>query len=203
MKTEHSLTGAALTRWVGAVSRLLAVLGGLVLLLLIGLTCASVAGRGLNSLGHTQALSETLPALAAVLTQFGPIQGDFELVEAGVAFAIFAFLPLCQLQGGHAVVDIFTTQLPGRANRFLTAFWEVVLAAVILLIAWRLFVGMQSKMTYGETTFLLQFPVWWAYAASFLAAAIAAIVAVYCACARVVGELTGRPCLPSSKGDHP
>lgn len=190
-----------MARSVKAASQMLAVLGGVVLLALIVLTCVSVAGRGLNSLGHAQFVSDNLPAVAGLLTRLGPIQGDFELVEAGVAFAIFAFLPLCQLNGAHAVVDVFTSQFPARFNQTLAAFWEIVLAAVIVLIAWRLFVGMQSKLSYSETTFLLQFPVWWSYAASFFAAFVAAIVAVYCACARVAEVLTGRQYLPYSTGE--
>jgi hypothetical protein len=49
-----------------------------------------------------------------MLTTFGPVKGDFEVVEAGIAFSIFAFLPICQLHGGHATVDIFTNLMPKR-----------------------------------------------------------------------------------------
>ena len=88
-------------------------------------------------------------------------------------------------------------------NTAIIAFWEVVLTAVILLIAWRLFEGMQDKMRFGETTFLLQFPVWWSYAASFTAAVVAAIVALYCAGARVMGLVTGKHYLPQpGEGVH-
>jgi TRAP-type C4-dicarboxylate transport system permease small subunit len=79
---------------------------------------------------------------------------------------VFAFLPICQLRAGHATVDIFTSGLPDTANRVLLAIWEVLAAAVLALIAWRLGAGLASKLGNGETTFLLQFPVWWAYAAS-------------------------------------
>jgi len=44
---------------------------------------------------------------------------------------------------------------------------------------------MASKRRYGETTFLLQFPVWWSYAASLLAAIVAAVAGVYMALVRV------------------
>jgi len=125
------------------------------------------------------------------------VTGDFELVEAGIAFAIFAFLPICQLYGAHATVDVFTNQLPGRANRYLIAFWEVVLTAVILLISWRLYEGFLSKLGNGQTTFLLQFPIWWAYGASFVASVIAGLVALYCAAMRVAEALSGRQILPT------
>ena len=113
---------------------------------------------------------------------------------------MFAFLPLCQLHSGHATVDVFTSLMPEKFNRFLIAFWEVLLAILIVVISWRLFVGMEDKMRYGETTFLLQFPIWWSYLASFLASVVAAIVAIYCAYARVMTALTGKSYMPASEG---
>jgi len=175
-------------------ARFMAILGGMVLTALIALTCVSVLGRGLNTLGHSdllKSISESA-ANALIATGVGPVFGDFELVEAGVSFTIFAFLPICQLHRGHATVDVFATAFPRWLNRFLETFWEVLLSALILLITWRLFVGMEDKMRYNETTFILQFPIWWAFALSFGAAAVASIVAVYCAIARVLELVTGK-----------
>lgn len=185
-------------------ARKMAILGGIVLGLLILLVCISVAGRTLNGFLHT-VLSPVAPDLAQALldTGVGPINGDFELVEAGIAFAIFAFLPLCQITGGHATVDIFTNLLPLRANRGLRMVTEIIFAAVLVLIAWRLFEGMLSKMSYGETTFLLQFPIWWAYAASFAGAVVAALVGVYTASVRSYEVFSGQTVLTDGpETDH-
>lgn len=181
----------------------MAVLGGVVLTLLVVLTCVSVLGRGLNTVGHSDWLMALSEAVGAWLisTGVGPVTGDFELVEAGIAFAIFSFLPICQLYAGHATVDIFTSALSDKVNRWLVAFWEVVLALVILLITWRLSAGMMDKIDNGETTFLLQFPIWWAYAASFAAAVVASITGVYCAVGRVTFAATGRSILPAPGAD--
>ncbi len=183
-------------------ARFMALLGGIVLTLLVVLTCVSVLGRGLNTLGHSAFLTDLSEAAAGALiaTGVGPITGDFELVEAGIAFAIFAFLPICQLHSAHATVDVFAASFPRWLNRFLVTFWEGVFCAVILLITWRLGAGMVGKMQNGETTFLLQFPVWWAYAASLVAALVASVVAIYCAVARVLEWATGRRYLPGSEG---
>lgn len=180
------------------VARLMAVIGGLVLTLLVILTCVSVLGRGLNTLGHSALLQSISEAAANALlaTGAGPVTGDFELVEAGVAFAIFSFLPICQLYGSHATVDIFTNALSQKVNKYIVAFWEIVLTAAILLITARLYAGMESKMAYGETTFLLQFPVWWAYAASLVAAVVASLIGVYCTFARIAEAVTGRKFMP-------
>lgn len=180
-------------RLMDKLARTMAVLGGLVLSFLIILTFLSVLGRTLNSILHRQ-----VEAIAPDVAQWfldlgiGPITGDFELVEAGVAFAIFAFLPHCQLTSNHASVDIFTNLLPRRANRFLDMIIGIVFAAVLFLIAWKLYAGMLSKKSYGETTFLLQFPVWWAYAASLFAAVTAAIAGIYMAVVRTIEFFTNK-----------
>lgn len=163
-----------------------ALLGGVVLLGLTLLICASIIGREAVSLAGTGGLRD-------LLRQFGigPVQGDYELVEAGMAFAVFSFLPLTQLTQSHARVDIFTSGLGSKLNAALATFWSVVMAAMILLISWRLFAGMQDRMLYNETSFLIQFPIWWAYAACFAAAIVACVVSLYCAAMRLTGRRIG------------
>ncbi|MFP7674540.1 TRAP transporter small permease [Marivita sp. S0852] len=186
-------------------ARVFARLGGFVLASLIVLTCLSIAGRLLNTMLHGDFMQSTMPGFAEMLLNWGigPINGDFELVESGMAFAIFAFLPLCQLNGAHASVDIFTSRLPLRANRVLRAVIEVVFAATLVLIAWQLFLGMESKRSSAQTTFLLEYPVWWAYAVSLVAAVVAAAVSIYVAVMRVAESVTGERILPAEmEADH-
>ena len=182
-------------RFVDSLARSLAVLGGITLTGLIVLTCASVLGRSINSILHSDALQASLPDLADALlaTGVGPINGDYEIVEAGMAFAIFAFLPLCQLRGAHASVDIFTSRFSPSAKRVLLCVIELIFAAVLIVFAWQLLLGGMSKYRSGQTTFLLQFPVWWSYALSIAAAFAAAFVAVYTAVCRVDSVRSGRP----------
>ncbi len=175
-------------------ARTLAIIGGIVLSFLILLTCISILGRLLNGLFHGEFMNSVAPGFAewALGLGIGPVNGDFELVEAGVAFAIFCFLPLCQITAGHASVDILANSFSKSVNRFLRMVTEVVFAGVLILITWKLGDGMLSKREYGETTFLLQFPIWWAYALSFVASLAAAIVGIYMACVRVIEFFTGR-----------
>jgi TRAP-type C4-dicarboxylate transport system permease small subunit len=186
-------------------AKLMAILGGFVLSALILLTCISVLGRSLNGIFHSDVMERIAPGFSQWMIDIGvgPVNGDFELVEAGVAFAIFAFIPLCQITSGHAAVDIFANTFPRWLDRALRTLTEVVFAAVLILIAWRLFEGMSSKMRFGETTFLIQFPIWWAYAASLVGAVVAALVGVYMACIRVIEYITGRTLVPEGAGaDH-
>lgn len=188
-----------------AVARVMAVLGGIVLTALILLTCLSVLGRSLNGLLHGEFFTTWLPGFSqwALDMGIGPVNGDFELVEAGVAFSIFAFLPLCQITSGHASVDIFANQFPAGLNRFLRGVIEIVFAAALVLIAVQLYEGMLSKRQYNETTFLLQFPIWWAYAASLFGAAVSAVVGIYMACIRTLEFFTGRVILADGpEADH-
>ena len=172
----------------------MAVLGGLVLISLILLVCTSVLGRSVGTVLHGAFMQTNFTDFSnwALGVGIGAINGDFELVEAGVAFAIFAFLPLCQLSGSHATVDVLTSKLSLRSNQVLKMISECLFALVLGLIAWRLFAGMEAKQRYGETTFLLQFPIWWAYAASFLGAALAALVSIFMAIVRILEALSGK-----------
>lgn len=183
-----------------SLARGMALLGGIVLTGLIILACISILGRSLITVANSDWIEVIAPTFGHWLaaTSIGPVVGDFELIEAGIAFTIFAFLPVCQLQGSHAVVDVFTNLMPASVNRFLVALWEVVMAIVILVIAWRLFVGMSDKIQNGQTTFMLQFPVWWAFAASFIAAVVAALISLYCAIARVSGVIESVDTFPDT-----
>ncbi|MCO5145199.1 MAG: TRAP transporter small permease [Aquamicrobium sp.] len=165
-------------------ARLLAILGGLVLVAVTALTVASIAGRAFTRQG------------------LGPVPGDFELVEALTAFAVFAFLPWCQLRRGHATVDVFTRLFSERANRLIDLVCEILMTAVVVLIAWRLWHGVADKLRYHETTFILQFPLWWSYAAAFVAAAAGVVVSVYAVLQRLREFLAPAEAGPEA-GDAP
>ncbi len=153
---------ATLEKAVSLLARLMAYAGGAVLICLIVMTCVSITGRALVPFG------------------LAPIKGDFEWIELGVGFAIFAFLPWCQLQRGHAAVDLLQG-LYGRAgNRVVDVIVDVLMFGAASVIAWRLYLGMQDKLRFGETTFILQFPVWIGYAAGLVGACVFVIVAAFC-----------------------
>lgn len=140
----------------------LALLGGLLLLALALMVTASVGGRALIPLG------------------LGPVPGDFELVEMGSAIVVFFFLPWCHLRGGHAAVDLLYTHFPRAAQRWVLAAGDGLMLLVWLVLTWRLALGLLDKWRSAETTFILQLPLWWAYAACLVAAMLGCTV--YAAC---------------------
>lgn len=168
-------------RLIQSLARVTALIGGLVLLTLILMTTTSVTSRSVG---------------------LGEITGNYELLEAGIAFAIFSFLPITQLYGAHATVDVFTSFLPSRANRWIAVFWEVVLLAVIALIVWRLYEGTLSHYKRGGTTTFLQFKLWVPYTACCVAGCVALITAAYCVVMRAAEALGNRNILPSEHAEH-
>lgn len=190
-------------KFIGAVSRASAMIGGAVLCGLILMVCLSVAGRGVNEALHHDLIMRFMPDLAQMLLSIGvgPIIGDNEILEAGMAFAIFSFLPAAQLYGAHASVDILANHLPRRLNQLLIALFEVIFAAVLLLITAQLFQGMISKRASNQTSFYLQYPIWWGYAASLSGAIAASLVSVTVAAARCAELFTGLSLLPQAQGD--
>jgi TRAP-type C4-dicarboxylate transport system permease small subunit len=146
-----------MTRLVYRAAEWLAYVGGLLLCALGLMVVLSVSGRALLKLG------------------LGPIPGDFEMVELVTAVVVFFFLPWCYLKNGHAAVDILYIHLPPWAKRAVTVFSDLMMLLVWLVLTWRLGIGMGDKIREGETTFILQVPVWWAYAVCLFGAVVGCI----------------------------
>ncbi len=139
-------------------SQWLARFGALVLTLLAALTVCSVIGRAFSFAG------------------LGPVPGDFELVEAGTSLAVFCFLPWCHLRRGHAEVDMLWKSYPPAMRRVLAVASDALMLLVWVLLVWRMGVAMLGYRDNGEVSFILQMPVWWGYAASFVPAAVGCLV---------------------------
>lgn len=140
--------------WIDRLARWTALVGGCLLLALILMVVLSVSGRALSAWG------------------LGPVPGDFELVEIGMAVAIFCSLPWCCLRGGHATVDVLFERMPASAQRAVAVLSDLLMLLVWLVLSWKLWDGLWEKRAFMETTFILQFPLWWGYALCFVAAGV-------------------------------
>ena len=135
-------------------TRLFALAGAGMLILLALLTIISVIGRTINAYG------------------LGPIQGDFELVENGTAFVVFCCLPYCQIRFGHVSVDILARSFPTWLSYLINVTSQVGMMVIALIITRQLYFGMMDKYQWGETTFILALPAWWGYALALPASAL-------------------------------
>jgi len=54
------------------------------------------------------------------------------------------------------------------------------MAVVAIVGTYRLYLGMQDKLSFGETTLIAQIPVWQGYAAGLIGAAGFVVVALFC-----------------------
>ena len=109
---------------------------------------------------------------------FGSINGDFELVQVGVAVSVFCFLPLSQARRANIMVDTFTGWLPARVQRAIDAFWDVVYAGFMALMAWCLMNGARDALASGLNTAMLALPLWPVFAAAVLLLIALVVVAV-------------------------
>jgi TRAP-type C4-dicarboxylate transport system permease small subunit len=134
-----------------------ALLGGLAACAVALLTVASIAGRTLAA--H-------------------PIAGDVELTQFGIALAISLCLPWAQLHGANIIVDFFTQKLGSRNRQRLDAIGALLLALFCGLLSWRAAAGAFSVAAAGETTMILDAPMWISYAALAPGLALTALIAL-------------------------
>lgn len=156
-------------RWLHRASRVLAVLGGVVLLAAAVMTGVSIAGRWLHD---------------------APIVGDIELMQIACVVAIALFLPWCQWRAEHVRVDFFTQGAGPRLRRALDRAGYLLLAAVMALLAWRAAVGVIDLRASGESTMLLSIPSWLAYLPLLPGLALSALIALRAAWTGEGGEAT-------------
>ena len=155
---------SALRKLAEVIAATLAIAGGVVLLIIVVLTCLSIAGR----------------ALVPFELGVGPIRGIYDMTEIGMAAAIFAFLPLAQLENAHARVDLFQSFIPQAMNSVLDLLFNVAMFVVAAFGTYRLYLGMQDKFSYGETTLIAQIPVWQGYAAGLVGGVGFVLIAAFC-----------------------
>lgn len=148
-----------------------AIAGGVILTCMIVMTVASIVGRALAGLGNA----------IAVMRVFGPVPGDFEIMSMAGAVAVAAFMPLCQQQAGHVVVDLLFRDAGPRARAAISCIGHALFVAVGALIVRSVYGGMADKLAYGETTMLLRLPAWWGYAGVMGFFALAVLIALYLA----------------------
>ena len=140
--SEVTAAGSPLSRTISTLAAMSALFGGTVLVGLALMVCASVALRA---------------------TGFNPIQGDFELLQVGLAVSVGTFLPWCHLKGGNVIVDFVTARAARKTRRRLDAIAGILVAIMMALVAWRAGAGALVAKASGEVTMIRGFPLWISY----------------------------------------
>ena len=157
--TETVTSAAPLLLRLQSITGWVAIAGGALALAVAGLVVVSILGRWLLD---------------------GPVSGDFEYVQMATAAAVFAWLPYTQARGGNIAVDTFSARLPRAVTTALDAFWCLAYAGTLAFGAVALMHGALDARQSGETTMMVQIPLW----------PIIAIVAVLCTLAAATAALT-------------
>lgn len=149
--------------------------GGLVLVAMTMMSLVSVIGRA--------AFAKPLP-------------GDYELIQVGCAVAVAAFLPFCQMRGGHVLVDFFTAHSRPAVRAVLDALGALLVGIAAAVFTWRLTAGAIGLQQANDQTTILELPTWYAVALMVPSFALFSAAGFYTAWAhwrsrRVDGEAMG------------
>ncbi len=139
------------------VAKACAALAGLILTAITLITCVSLLGR--NTIGKT-------------------LVGDYELTAFVAGAAVALFMPLCQFQRQHIIVDFFTARASAGAIRWFDRFGALLMALLMFALSWRTTVGGISSFRSDSSTMMLGLPEWWAYAAMVPPLFIAGVIAL-------------------------
>ena len=121
------------------VARLCSILGGLIMIGLMLMTCYSLIGRNFFN---------------------SAVVGDFELTGVGVGAAIALFMPLCQLKRENIIVDFFTAKCSPRLNFKLDRLGDLLMMVIFALLSWRSGVAAVKAKENMGASMLLEFPDW-------------------------------------------
>lgn len=143
-------------RLLALLARACAILAGVLLVCITGLTVASVVGR----------------------SAFGAaVNGDFELAAFAAGAAVALFMPWCQLRRGNIIVDFFTGGATARTREWMDRLGALLLALVMALMTWRSALGGLNAWSTGSGSMMLGFPEWIVYLLMVPALALTALIA--------------------------
>ncbi|MBZ4211682.1 MAG: TRAP transporter small permease [Rhodoferax sp.] len=120
-----------------------AYVGGVVFIGLVIMSVVSIVGRKLFN---------------------APVPGDVEVLQLSAAFASATFFAYCHLMHGDVKVDFFTANMSSQRRVLLDSAGSLLIALLGALLAWRTGVGALSLKEAGESSAILEIPVWLAQA---------------------------------------
>jgi TRAP-type C4-dicarboxylate transport system permease small subunit len=161
--------------------------GGLLLVAIMLVSSVSVIGRGLSQVFGAKVSG---------------VPGDIEIVQLGCAVAVFAFLPLCQLERANVLVGAFTKNLPVRYRSMFDLAANLLFLVLAFALALQLWHGTVEKFRNHDTTMALRIPEGWAYTAALAFAWLLVIVTAYTVARSIMEIGTDRAIGPRPSGEH-
>lgn len=137
--TQATAKAADHIRGLTPLSRFLAFLSGIILFAMMLLTFTDVIGRYFF---------------------LSPLPAAYELVSLMMPAIIFCALPITFLREGHVTVDLLDALIPTTAARAQGVIVNVVTAAALGLVCWRLAVKAHEDYGYENITDELLLPLW-------------------------------------------
>ncbi len=126
-----------------ALAKWFAYAGGLIFIALVLMSVVSIVGRKLFN---------------------APVPGDVEVLQMAAAFGSATFFAYCHLTHGDVKVDFFTANLTSGRRLILDSAGSLLVGLIGALLAWRTGVGAMSLKEAGESSAVLEVPVWMAQA---------------------------------------
>ncbi|MGO2234493.1 TRAP transporter small permease [Marinomonas sp. UCMA 3892] len=142
----------------GRISDILAMTGGVIMLMVAAVTVASIIGR--TTIGQS-------------------IEGDYEITEMGLAMAIFLFLPTCYIRRGHVIVDLFTANCKQSTLLTLEIISDIVFTIVSFTFAYRMSLSGIEAKEYLEQSMLLELPTWWTFIVGVISMTLCGLCGLY------------------------
>ena len=107
-----------------------------------------------------------------------PITGAYDVVESLLPVVIFNGLPATLLRRQNIAIDLVDHLAGPRRTRLLVAAADVVMLAMLALIAWAMVAPALQAMEYGDRKLELGLPVWVIWAGALIGMAGSVLVAV-------------------------
>lgn len=150
-----------IARATGVVVAVMAYAAGAVLLVLMVITTADVAGRYFFN---------------------EPLTGVFDLTHFAVLIMVFFGLAYCGYKGGHVAIELLYDKLARPVAKVLDRLVNAVGAALFLTIAWRSIIQSIDVMEFREASQLLlipYYPFYWLVAFGCVAFALVMIIHIF------------------------
>ncbi len=128
------------------------------LLLLILINCASILGRTFFA---------------------APLNGDFEMTQLGIAFAVFSFFPWAHIRCAHIRIEFFIRSPKGRL--FCDALTDGLFCLLGAVLTIGLAIGSYDTYLNNQQSAVLALPLWWGFAGAILPTSLLGLVSGYSA----------------------